>query len=404
MSQGFTKLLNRGVSSSDEPILKRKKAVLNIFNLIGTVIAIPQVIMIYPFDQLSAYAFLSWGIIVLAAYLLHGILSFKTVRDITIFSVIILGSVGAVRMGPESYIHFSSLGIFFAAFIFYDLQKEWSYLLFFTLIEIAVFILTEYSIFQVARESVMEVSKSHKVVVLTGTLLFLIIEIYFFKDVVTRSERAAVKELERMNTEKDILLKEIHHRVKNNLQLLLSLMNLKKRQSDSMTSQELLEDVTNRIRSIAMLHNRVYIQENAESIALNTFVTDLVSDLKSSLSAKLDITLHLRTELEEVDVNNMVPLALIINELVTNSIKHGLADTNNGSIHIVIDKMENRHEYRLTYYDSGRWKENNSNGNDIGLSLISSFSEQLDGYFELVDSTDSTKKSSIVYFKLVDES
>lgn len=390
------KILNRGVTREDNPTLKRQKNIFNIITLIGSLTAIPQIFMLYPFDPVSSMAFLIWGTVSIVMFFLHGILDFKIVRDITIFTVSFFGHVGALRLGPELYPHFTSLGLLFATFLFYDLKKEKWYLIVLFTIQAIVFILTEFSIFQVTNVIVPNV-QAHRSTVLVGTLIFLVIELYLFKDVIIRSEAKVIRELQKSNEEKDILLKEVHHRVKNNLQLLSSLIRLRLNSESNKIAHDQLIDINSRIRSIALLHNKVYLNESIQSIDFENFINDLIEEVKMTIAFEKNLIVNIDSELKNVDLNNMVPLALILNELITNSFKHGIK--NDGELSIEVKQIDGN-KFQMFYGDNGAWKEPASDSNSMGLSLIDSLSEQLDGSFEIIDTDHSNRKISHVIFAI----
>jgi two-component sensor histidine kinase len=103
------------------------------------------------------------------------------------------------------------------------------------------------------------------------------------------------------------------------------------------------------------------------------------------------------SDLKEVDLNNMVPMALILNELITNSFKHGIKDGDDVEVFVEIKRMDDD-KYRMFYGDNGVWKEPASDSNSMGFSLIDSLSEQLDGSFEIIDADYTNGKISQLIF------
>jgi two-component sensor histidine kinase len=390
------KLFERGVHDNDSMTLKRQKAVFNALTFFGSLTAIPQIIALFPYDTLSSFAFLLWGVISFFFFLFHDKIGFELSRDITLFSVFILGGFGTVRLGPELYPHVASLGLFFAVFIFYDFKKNWAYLLLFTILEIILFILTEFSLLKVTTIQV-DNAQLHRTTILCGTLIFVVLELYLFKDIISRSEIKVIKKLRKSNEEKDILLKEVHHRVKNNLQLLSSLIRLRSNSESNEIVRDELNDINSRIRSIALLHNKVYLSESIQNIDFAHFANDLINEVKMTFAFEGKLIVKIDSDLKEVDLNNMVPMALILNELITNSFKHGIK--NNGELSIEVQQIDGN-KYQMFYGDNGAWKEPGSDSNSMGLSLIDSLSEQLDGSFEIIDTDHSNRKISHVIFTI----
>ncbi|MCB9363728.1 MAG: transporter substrate-binding domain-containing protein [Flavobacteriales bacterium] len=177
--------------------------------------------------------------------------------------------------------------------------------------------------------------------------------------------------------ERKILLQEIHHRVKNNLQVIISLLRLQKSDADEILSEKLNETIT-RINSIALVHEKTYNSENLANIKLKEYIESLADDIILSFSYQNKPVLTVNSTIENINLKPLVPLALIFNELITNSLKHGLKNIKNGSIEINISVRDN-HLY-MTYHDNGTWIENKEKSN-FGLSLIDTFTEQLDGSY-----------------------
>lgn len=207
--------------------------------------------------------------------------------------------------------------------------------------------------------------------------------------------------IEKHVKEKTILLQEIHHRVKNNLQVITSLLRMQSGNSVSDETKVHFEGAINRIMTMALIHQRMYEKDNLGEIALSEYLLSLVEDLKSSASPEFDIKFDIKTSIENVGMKSIVPLALIITELVTNSIKHAF-DGNEKipNIHINIDAIDNESSFfTLNYFDNGKWKTNKSTS--FGFELIEMLTEQLEGTFELVKSDIGT--NYLFSLKMIDQ-
>jgi PAS domain S-box-containing protein len=134
---------------------------------------------------------------------------------------------------------------------------------------------------------------------------------------------AAQAEVTRSLREKETLLKEIHHRVKNNLQIISSLLMLQADQSPSAQARAPLEESVHRVRSMALIHEQLYGSDTLERIELGTYARQLVGALRGTLAPRARVTV--RTTPVEVSVETAVPVGLILNELLTNAFKYGLA-------------------------------------------------------------------------------
>lgn len=202
------------------------------------------------------------------------------------------------------------------------------------------------------------------------------------------------KELvDRQNAEKTVLLQEIHHRVKNNLQVIISLLRIQSLELKSEEAKKTFNEAINRIMTMSLIHQKMYEMDSLSNIDLNDYIDSLVSEITKSYSSK-DINVKTDIQLPNLGPKSIVTIALLLNELITNSIKH--AFENNGEIFIKIYPVENANDvFNLVYSDNGAWKEP-VNKNSFGLQLIEIFVEQLEGEIE----RDSTELGTTYTMKL----
>ena len=201
--------------------------------------------------------------------------------------------------------------------------------------------------------------------------------------------------------EKETLLKEIHHRVKNNLQVISSLLSLQaKMNGQNENLSRLYEDSMNRIKSMSALHELFYQSINTEAIDFNEYIQKLVVDLTNSFRGKNhDINLSLDIQDIKLNIDTAVPLGLIVNEIITNSLKHAFHDMKNGEIYITIHRNQNN-QLCLKIGDNGIGFESDQKLEQIesmGLSLLKDLAEQLEG--EITKSTTQPGTHFILYFK-----
>ncbi len=192
--------------------------------------------------------------------------------------------------------------------------------------------------------------------------------------------------------EKETLLREIHHRVKNNLQILSSLMNLQTRYVDDEESISVLRESQNRVKSMAIVHELLYQTESLSEINLSRYVPGLVSYLFDSYAIDPK-RIKFKMEMEDVlfNIDTAIPCGLIINELVSNSLKHAFPEGREGEITIKIQSTDD--EYTLSVSDDGvSFPEDLDfqNTNSLGLRLVNSLTSQIDGKIEL-DKSHGTK-------------
>lgn len=186
------------------------------------------------------------------------------------------------------------------------------------------------------------------------------------------------------NEEKETLLKEIHHRVKNNLQIITSLIRL---QSDTINDPEaaqLFSEAQHRIKSMALVHEELYRTENFSSIDVREYIERLSAELIYTYALQNQVSVELHTDVDKLGINTLIPLGLILNEILTNALKHGFSDQI-GKINISISTIGEK-EYELIAEDNGKGFPEGidiENLNSLGLDLIKTLTEQLDGTLEL---------------------
>jgi two-component system, sensor histidine kinase PdtaS len=187
--------------------------------------------------------------------------------------------------------------------------------------------------------------------------------------------------------EKEILLREIHHRVNNNLQVIISLLSLQSRNVVNEEDQILFKESQNRVRTMAMIHEKLYQSKNLSSINFSEYLKTLMETL---IYDQDYYSSHIKVDLDVEDINfnieTSVPCGLIINELVSNSLKHAFPPGTNGNITIKMHHLDDM--YELIVADDGvgyHWAIDKPDGGKFGLELVKSLVGQLDGTIELID-------------------
>lgn len=192
--------------------------------------------------------------------------------------------------------------------------------------------------------------------------------------------------------DKEMLMKEIHHRVKNNLMVISSLLNLQSRYIKDEKSKEIFKESQNRAQSMALIHERLYRSTNMKSIDFADYIRSLTRDLFNTYSTQEDrIDLKMDVEDVEVDIDNAVPLGLIINEIVTNSLKYAFPDENAGTISISFHKQKDQYLLEVSDDGIGIPEEFEVEKSDsLGMMLINSLTYQIGGELEMERSPGTT--------------
>lgn len=196
---------------------------------------------------------------------------------------------------------------------------------------------------------------------------------------ITESKRAE-KQLKEALKEKEILLKEVHHRVKNNLQVISSILNLQSSYVNDENTLNILKESQNRIKSMAFIHESLYQNKDFAQIKFSEYVVNLANNLVHSygLNNKL---IDLKLEIDEVFLNldDSIPCGLIINELVSNALKYAFVDKNKGEIEIKVKNKGDKIYLSVSDNGVGLPKDFNiENTQTLGLQLVSSLTEQLE--------------------------
>lgn len=151
--------------------------------------------------------------------------------------------------------------------------------------------------------------------------------------------RMAIDKIKASLREKELLLREIHHRVKNNMQVISSLLSLQSEQIRDSEYPDILNDTRNRIKTMSLVHEKLYMSKDMASIDFNDYIRDLSKGLFSVYAARArDIVLTIDAENVFLRVDTAIPCGLVINELLSNSLKHAFPDGRKGEIHIYLGK------------------------------------------------------------------
>lgn len=183
--------------------------------------------------------------------------------------------------------------------------------------------------------------------------------------------------INKQNEEKTMMLKEIHHRVKNNLQVITSLLRLQSRELENEEAISKFRETTNRVIAMSMIHEKMYQSEELSKINLEEYFSSLADDLLNSYQVGFPIEITIQCSIETLGMRPIVPLALIFNELFSNSLKYAFKHTENARINVDLIHTD-EHQFVLTYQDNGQWKTPDR-ADSFGLELISALTEQLEG-------------------------
>ncbi len=208
----------------------------------------------------------------------------------------------------------------------------------------------------------------------------LIGSIHIAHDITKRKE--IEEKLEKTLQEKDILMKEIYHRVKNNLMVISSLLSLQSRYIKDKDTKEIFRESQNRAKSIALIHEKLYKSEDLKHINFTEYLQNLSNDLYNTYTTDKNLV-KLVLDVDDIifNVEISIPLGLILNELLTNSLKHAFPDGRRGEIKVELHLKEDG-RYCLSVEDNGVGLPKDLNlqkTGTLGMQIINSLTEQING-------------------------
>lgn len=177
---------------------------------------------------------------------------------------------------------------------------------------------------------------------------------------------------------------ELHHRIKNNLQVISSLLNLQSEKFDDEKVNEAFKDTQNRVVSMSLVHQKLYQTKDLESINLKDYIEDLVSHL-TGLYGENNTNININVQDINFGIDTIIPLGMVINELVSNSLKYAFSSGEQGEINIEL-YQDNKKYHTLIVTDNGRGMPEDidiRNTKSLGLQLVNSLIDQINGDFEL---------------------
>ena len=203
--------------------------------------------------------------------------------------------------------------------------------------------------------------------------------------------------------EKEVLLQEIHHRVKNNLQIVSSLLDLQTLYREDSVSREILQDSRQRVQTMALIHEKLYRSSNLKKVNFSEYMNDLLVYLWQSLAGKTR-NVQLVTDIAPLalDVETAVPCGLILNELISNAVKHAFPNEQPGQLNISLSSYESGQQAILSVSDNGvglppdlDWRQ----GQSLGLTIVQTLVQQLGGQMAVETAVGTTFKITFKWRK-----
>jgi two-component sensor histidine kinase len=210
-----------------------------------------------------------------------------------------------------------------------------------------------------------------------GLLIFGVMIFFLFR--LFRKTRTQNVTIKKALDEKELLLREIHHRVKNNLQFISSLLGLQSEHISDVTALSALQEGQDRVQSMALIHQNLYQEDNLTGVEIKDYFVKLIRNLFDSYNIRPG-QVHLELDLANLnlDVDTVIPIGLIVNELVSNSLKYAFPDKRQGVIRVSLQEVRDRLQLQVS--DDGKGMsdaEEAKLGTSFGYRLIQVFKDQL---------------------------
>lgn len=250
------------------------------------------------------------------------------------------------------------------------------------------------------KERELQQERRTNALLLAGALLLLISVITILY--LYRKQRSKNVLIQKQADELEVLMKEIHHRVKNNMQIVSSLLDLQSNTIKDSQAAEAVKEGKNRVQSMAIIHQQLYQDGNIRGIQMDDYINMLTQNIFSSYNINPD-KISLTTDIEKLnlDVDTVIPLGLIINELVSNSLKYAFEETGRGIVSISLKEKDDCLE--LLVKDNGKGFPNGLNvqkTRSFGLQLITAFSQKLKAHLDFYNDNGAAVLMKIKKFRL----
>lgn len=399
---------------------ERRKVFFNQALFVGLFATLLQVVYVWSFLGPWSLLFLNISIFSAIALYLNSRGFFHISKYVFVYLVYLNGILLTFFLGGDGYFHIGAITIFIFSLVIFDVQKEALFILAGVPFVVGCFMVAEMDYFGAPDFSdhpdlwLARASNLASLFIVNAIFTVFLINLnnkseeklsiaIREKDDLLRkleegnsrleslvqertSEISAQKNiLVQQNEEKEILLKEVHHRVKNNLQIIVSLINLQLSKFDNKEVEAALRETQSRVLSMSLVHKKMYQTSNFKEIGILQYTEQLIDNIKSLYSDR-DFQYKLNIDKTvSADVETAIPFGLIINEIITNFFKHCKSEEDQDIYFEISLNSSSDNFYIIKYQDNGTGFDSSTSlddTNSLGLQLIESLSEQLDGSFK----------------------
>jgi two-component sensor histidine kinase len=388
----FKKLIELGVKADLDFYQKREISIVNLFALViisGLIIGGTSVLFLggaYPVASVSFTTLSSLLILLLNARGFYNLATYVFVLSIN-FSIFLINQNYDVSVA--CYLYYFPV-IFCVALIHNPHKPNYRTIVFFTITLVSFFAARFLKIGSLKNTTlsaedneVLLLYNSWLTVVLTVFLVYLVVKLINRQnnEVIASSEKEheAKAGVSASLKEKEILLAEIQHRVKNNLAVISGLLSLQIENAQSDETKNFLLDAKNRVMSIAMVHERLYKKDNLSKINFSLYLSELVQEVVKGFPLHSQVEIIKELDAVEIPITKAVPVGLIINEAVTNSLKHAFKQqVDSPRIKIQMKVIFESLQISISDNGSGFMNLNDRKDTSLGITLIESLADQID--------------------------
>lgn len=376
----FTRYLNIGVDINDDYFDRRLKKAINILALNALLMLTVAGFFgwIVQENTSSLYILFSLPFFMLVVYMNSIGKSMVSITILFMSSAALLVFY-SLRTGEDSFTHIHfTLNIIGVALLYRkDIARKYLYLnLLFTIAAIVfLFVSFELNWFEFLLDAKIEPSSQRKL-----NVVFLLVGALIFSMVVIKAHEQQNKALSSSLEEQRILLAEVNHRVKNNMAVIISLINMKKSSTNNSETLSALTEIQDQVMSMALVHRKIYEEKNKNAVDIKSFIDELSSGIANSFPRENKVKITSQIQDVKLDVSKAIPFGLILNELITNSMKHAFEGIAEPGIQIDL-RNDQSGNMILKFTDNGVGISTDSINNEdkLGMMLIRSLVDQLDG-------------------------
>lgn len=227
------------------------------------------------------------------------------------------------------------------------------------------------------QEDLIQKQKARQTLIIIIAVLLFLLLLVAYKAIANNVKKNRL--LQKQNEEKEFLLKEIHHRVKNNLEIVSSLLSLQSAQINDPHVLNAMAESQHRVQSMGMIHQKLYMGKNLAAIEMKDYFKNLSEYIVDAYGMEKQISIAIAMDACEIDVDMAIPIGLIVNELLTNALKYAFPDKRKGSVQISLQKSNGKLQLDVIDDGVGIMIKNEVPDTGFGTQLIELLTKQLDG-------------------------